>query len=62
MGQMLWQILPIQAPRHSGMTAWLEDKSRITSGQSGLEAEKLATICDGCEDVTSKGSHISTSL
>lgn len=44
------------------MTARLEDKSRIMSGQSGLEAEKLTTICDGCEDMTSKGSYISTSL
>lgn len=62
MGQMLWQSLSIQAPCHTVMTAWLEDKSRILSGQSGLEAEKLTTICNGCEDMTSKGSYISTSL
>lgn len=62
MGQMLWQSLSSQAPCHTVMTARPEDKSKITSGQSGLEAEKLTTICDGCEDMTSKGSHISTFL
>lgn len=58
----LWQRLTIQALCHTVVTAWLEDKSRITFGQSGLEAEKLATICGSCGDMTSKRSCISTSL
>lgn len=62
MGKMLWQSLLIQAPCHTIMIAWLEDKSRTTTWQPDFKAKKLSTICAGCEDMTSKGSRISTSL